>query len=83
MAQGVKDRADIGVEHPRIDIVGLFGERRAPFLETGIVEHGIEAPELRHRPLDRAGHVRFLRDVGGDEQSIGTQSLDVFDESFT
>jgi len=28
----MEERPDIGIEHLRIDSIGLFGERRAPFL---------------------------------------------------
>jgi hypothetical protein len=48
-------------------------DRRAPLLETGIVQHDVQPAIVLDRRADKALHIVFLRDVGPDREGLRAQ----------
>ena len=74
MTKAQEDRAHIGVEYLVIDGVALLLDRRAPLLETGIVEGDVEPAVALDRGPDQALDIVLPRDVGPDRQRLRAES---------
>jgi hypothetical protein len=82
MAHGIEQRARVGIEDLIVDGIRLLGEQRPPFLETGIVEDGVEPAETCDGALDQPCRISLSRHIGGDEQALAAQSAKLVGERF-
>jgi len=64
MAKAQENGAHIGVEYVVVHRIALLLERRAPFLETGIVERDVQPAVAFDRGSDEALDVVLPCDVG-------------------
>src|SRR5713226_4414141 len=73
MAKAQEDGAHIGIEYVVVHRIALQLERRAPFLETGIVEGYVQPAVAFDRGSDQALDIDLPRDVGPYRQGLRPQ----------